>query len=226
MFNLATLNHFLLVAWPLPATHFASIKHITALHILNFIPRAKDLLYYTVPFTLKWLRPWEVCSLNDPWSFAASHSLMHFLNRCTWQSSQYYIITIMMASFMHVSYTLVFNQSKCISAMRRILSTVATYILSNFFMYLCVPCYQGCGVGSPVIRLRLLAISIIRLRLQLRLRLRTDSDLQLYWLLKVIILFRWIHKPYLHFPGIRKLVLNRCKCTFISHFCKMRSSRS
>ena len=37
---------------------------------------------------------------------------------------------------------------------------------------------QGCGVGSPVIRLRLLAISIIRLRLQLR--LRTDSDLQLY----------------------------------------------
>jgi len=36
---------------------------------------------------------------------------------------------------------------------------------------------QGCGVGSPVIRLRLqlLAISIVRLRLQLRLRLRTDS---------------------------------------------------
>ena len=39
---------------------------------------------------------------------------------------------------------------------------------------------QGCGVRSPVIRLRLLAISIIRLRLQPRLRLRTDSDLQLY----------------------------------------------
>ena len=36
--------------------------------------------------------------------------------------------------------------------------------------------YQGCGVGSPVIRLR--AISIIRL--QLPLRLRADSDLQLY----------------------------------------------
>jgi len=39
---------------------------------------------------------------------------------------------------------------------------------------------QGCGVGSPVIRLRLRAISIIRLRFQLRLRLRADSDLQLY----------------------------------------------
>jgi len=35
-------------------------------------------------------------------------------------------------------------------------------------------CGQGCGVGSPVIRLR--AISIIRLQL----RLRADSDLQLY----------------------------------------------
>jgi len=30
----------------------------------------------------------------------------------------------------------------------------------------------------------------------------------------------------LHFPRIRKLVLNRCKCTFISHFCKIWSSRS
>ena len=28
--------------------------------------------------------------------------------------------------------------------------------------------YQGCGVGSPAIRLRLLAISIIQLRLRLR----------------------------------------------------------
>ena len=36
----------------------------------------------------------------------------------------------------------------------------------------CQTVNQGCGVGSPVIRL--LAISIIQLRL------RTDSDLQLY----------------------------------------------
>jgi len=39
-------------------------------------------------------------------------------------------------------------------------------------------CKQGCGVWSPVIRLRFLEISIIRLRFQLR--LRADSDLQLY----------------------------------------------
>jgi len=87
---------------------------------------------------------------------------------------------------------------------------------------------QGCRVGSPVIRLPLLEISIIRLQL----RLRPDSDSKptptfscISYLLKVIILFRWIHKPYLHFPGIRKLIL-KCKCTFISHFCKIRSSRS
>ena len=56
--------------------------------------------------------------------------------------SQYYIITITMASFMHVSYTLVFHQSKCSSGMKRMLSTVATYTRSNFVMYLCVPCYR------------------------------------------------------------------------------------
>ena len=52
----------------------------TALHTLNFILRAKEfyLLYYTVPFTLKQLRPWEACSPNDPWSFATTHSFMHF----------------------------------------------------------------------------------------------------------------------------------------------------
>ena len=83
---------------------------------------------------------------------------------------------------------------------------------------------SGLWSRKPVIRLR--AISIIRLRLQLRHRLRPNSYLQLYELLKVIILFRWIHKPYLHFPGIRKLVLKQCKCTFISHFCKIRSNRS
>jgi len=55
---------------------------------------------------------------------------------------------------------------------------VKTYVLSNKAVDLIALCKQGCGVGSPVIRLRLLAISIIRL--QLRLRLRTDSDLQLY----------------------------------------------
>jgi len=38
MFNLTTLKHFLLV----PAIHFTSIYHITALPIAHFIPRAKD----------------------------------------------------------------------------------------------------------------------------------------------------------------------------------------
>jgi len=47
---------------------FCFSKTYNCMHILNFIPRAKDFyfLYYTVPFTLKYLRPWEVCSLNFP----------------------------------------------------------------------------------------------------------------------------------------------------------------
>jgi len=60
--------------------------------------------YYALfPLHYKQLRPWEVCTLNDPWSFAASLSVVYFINRCTWKSSQYYVITIMMTSFMRVS---------------------------------------------------------------------------------------------------------------------------
>ena len=88
----------------------------------------------------KQLCPWEVCSLNDPWPSEASHSLMHFINWCTWKSSQYYIIVIMMASFMHVSCNVVFHQSKCISAIKRIPSTNAMYTSSSSFIYLCIPC--------------------------------------------------------------------------------------
>jgi len=44
-----------------------------------------------------------------------------------------------------------------------------SYRMNTQFMFECVLCWlQGCGVGSPVIRLRLLAISIIRLQLRLR----------------------------------------------------------
>jgi len=75
----------------LPATHFASINHVTALRILNVILRAKD-CYSTHCYTLftlayKYLRPWEVLSLNDPWSFAAFHSPMYYINRSTWTPS-------------------------------------------------------------------------------------------------------------------------------------------
>jgi len=42
MFNVTTIKHFLLVAWPC-LQRFSFKKHITALRILNFITRAKDL---------------------------------------------------------------------------------------------------------------------------------------------------------------------------------------
>ena len=97
-------------------------------------------------------RPWGVCSLDNPWSFAASHSFMHFINRCTWKSSQYYIIISMMTSFMHMSQKLVFHQSKCICAIKRILSTTAMYVSSPSFMYLRIPCYCDACLNSSALR--------------------------------------------------------------------------
>ena len=98
----------------MPATHFTSIYHIIALHILHFMPTAKDFTnYYTLfPLHYKQLRPWEFCSLDDPWSFTASNSLMHSIHRCTCKSLQFFIIMIMMATFMRGSQKLVFHQSK------------------------------------------------------------------------------------------------------------------
>jgi len=88
----------------LPYNRFA---HIT------FYTQSKTFTnYYTLfPLHYKQLRPWEVCSLDDPWSFATSNSLMHSIHRCTWKSLQLFIIIIMMATFMRVSWKLVFHQS-------------------------------------------------------------------------------------------------------------------
>jgi len=77
---------------------------------------------------------------------------MHFVNRCTWKSPQYLIIIITMTSFMHVSQKLVFHQSKCISAIKRILSTTAMYVSSSSFVYLCIPCYCDACLKSSALR--------------------------------------------------------------------------
>ena len=139
MFNLITLNHFLLVAW-LCLQYI--LLQFTVPHYPYYIlyPEQKTFTNYYARFPLqnKQFRPWEVCSLDDPWSFAASHSLMHFLNRCTWKSSQYYIIISMMTSFMRISQKLVFNQSKCICTIKRILSVtnqeVHSFLLISFIL--------------------------------------------------------------------------------------------
>ena len=99
MFNVTNLNRFLLVAFlacnafyfNLPYNRFANITLYTQSN------------YHTL-FPLHWkqLRLWEVCSLDDPWSFAASNSIMHSILRCTWKSLQFFIIIIMMAWFMRV----------------------------------------------------------------------------------------------------------------------------
>ena len=106
-----------------------------------------DNYYALFPLHFKQLRPWEVCSLDNPWSFAASHSLMHFISRCTWKSSQYYIIISMMASFMRVSQKLVLHQSKCISAMKLILSSILVLV-----HVLHIPCCCDACLKSHALR--------------------------------------------------------------------------
>jgi len=140
------------VAWL--CLQYILLQFITALSILHFIPRAKDFTNYYAPFPLqnKQFRPLEVCSLDDPWSFAASHSLMHFINRYTWKSSQYYIMISMMTSFMQMSQKLVFHQSERICAIKRILSTTAMYVSSSSFMYLRIPCYCDACLNSSALR--------------------------------------------------------------------------
>jgi len=53
---------------------------------------------------------------------------------------------------MRVFQKLVFHQSKCISAIKRILSTTTMYISSSSFMYLCVPCYCDACLKSSALR--------------------------------------------------------------------------
>jgi len=58
-----------------------------------------------------------------------------------------------MTSFMGMSQKLVFHQSKCICAIKRILS--AMYVSSSFFMYLRFPCYCDVCLNSSALRVGL-----------------------------------------------------------------------
>jgi len=53
---------------------------------------------------------------------------------------------------MHMSQKLVFHQSKCICAIKRILSTTAMYVSSPSFMYLRIPCYCDACLNSSALR--------------------------------------------------------------------------
>jgi len=126
----------------LPATHFTSKKRITALHTSHLYPEQNTFTnHYTLyPLHYKQLRYWEVCSLDVLWSFASSHSLMRFINRCTWKSPQYYIITIMMGSFSARLKSLYFIKVNVL-ALSSLYSLLSPRISSSSFMYLCIPCY-------------------------------------------------------------------------------------
>jgi len=50
------------------------------------------------------------------------------------------------------SYMLVFNQSNCINAIKRILSTTAMYTFSSSFLCLCFSCYCDACLKSSGLR--------------------------------------------------------------------------
>ena len=135
----------------LPTAHFVPTNHVTALRISNFIPGPKNFQLVLFPFTLKVVS--SLGGLQPKWTLDL-RSLplpMHFIHRWTWKSSQYVMMIIMMASFMPVSYKLVFLQSKCIVIAPSSVysSTIATYISSSSFMYLCVPYRCDVCLTSP-----------------------------------------------------------------------------
>jgi len=57
-----------------------------------------------------------------------------------------------MTSFMRLSQKLVFHQSKCICAIKPMLSTTAMYVSSSTFMYLRIPCYCDACLNSSALR--------------------------------------------------------------------------
>jgi len=57
-----------------------------------------------------------------------------------------------MTSFIRISQKLVFHQSKCICAIKRILSTTAMYVSSSSFMYLRISCYCDACLNSSDLR--------------------------------------------------------------------------
>ena len=124
----------------LSATHFTSTYCCT--YYILYPEQKTHTNYYTLfPLHYKRLRLWEFCSLNDPWS---SLPLPHaFINQCTSKSSQFYII-ISMDGVIHACVLIACissKYSKCISAIKRILFTIAIYISSSSSMYLCISLY-------------------------------------------------------------------------------------
>jgi len=53
---------------------------------------------------------------------------------------------------MLMSQKLMFHQSKCICAIKRILSTTAMYVSSSSFMYLGISCYCDACLNSSALR--------------------------------------------------------------------------
>jgi len=82
-----------------------------------------------------------------------------------------------MTSFTRVSQKLVFHQSKCISAIKRILSTTAMYVSSSSFIYFCIRCYCDVCLKSSALRV---GVKMLHNTITLRLMItETESHLSI-----------------------------------------------
>ena len=77
-----------------------------------------------------------------------------------------------MTSFIRISQKLVFHQSKCICAMKRILFTTAMYVSSSSFMYLRTSCYCDACLNSSDLRV---GVTTLLNTIQYRLGFRTSA---------------------------------------------------
>jgi len=128
----------------------------TIVSISKYDSRGNVTILQHYPHNLILIR--EVCSLNAPWFFAASHQPPCILYIGAFgKSSQHYIIKIVMASIMYMPFMLVFHQSECISAIKRILfyyfrvhifESIYVFVSSLSLRCMLIPCALRVGVKT------------------------------------------------------------------------------
>jgi len=143
--------------------HFASINHTNALRILNFALRATDLhLLLRINCSLCIMSSFALArsaARNDPWSLAASHSPIPFINWSTWNSSLHYamvrnIVATVLTPSKRVLFTstiyvrlcfikviVVAPLSVCFSiiATLRVLSCICAFLVTAIYAFLLPP---------------------------------------------------------------------------------------
>ena len=143
----------------MPATHFTSISHITALHILHFYTQSKRLLLTIVHCSLYTVSRSSLGGLHPKWPPGAL-VLRHLQLPHAFYTSMYLEVIAVLHCNNHdgnihtcgLKVCISSKYSKCISAIKRILYTTAMYISSSSFMYLCISLYCDACLKSSALR--------------------------------------------------------------------------